>query len=114
MSFDDVTPDESTVDVSMNATVGMSPNGELVLLKTIIATFTKCSDPKFGNVSSVQITGRILFDDASTRTYIMTRHAANLQLVPISKRNIIIKGACATSTTSHCDVVQLCVKTLNP
>ena len=115
MTVNDVTPDEIIVDVSMKATVGMSPNGELVLLKTIIATFTKCPDPESEtNVSSVQITGRILFDDASTRTYITTRHAANLQLVSISKRNIIIKGACATSTTSQCDVVQVCVKTANP
>ena len=114
---DDSQVESGTSDTSLKVTTGRSSSGEVVLLKTAVATLTKYI-PTSTTTATVEKTptvkGRLLFDDASSKSYITSALAASLQLVSINKRDIVVKGACATSTTMQCDVVQFAVKTSDP
>ena len=83
-------------------------NGDdIILLKTAIASMSDVN----GECTSH---GRILFDDASTKSYISRELRERLKLQPISKCRVTIRGACATSTVIDCDIVQLKIQTLEP
>ena len=58
--------------------------------------------------------GRILFDDGSQKSHITKELANKLKLKPITKKNVVINGACATSTVKTCDVVRVAVQTTDP
>ena len=97
----------TVTDSSLSATTGKSLAGEPVLLKTAIVSLTDVEQ-------NVGCKGRVLFDDASSRTYITKTLSQNLRLQPLTKKRGIINGACATSTFAECDVVQLKVNTTDP
>ena len=92
---------------TLPAMVNLSPGDEPVLLKTAMVSVSKMTDDEY-------CIGRLLFDDASSRSYITKKLYEKLKLEPISKRQVLIKGACATSTLTDCNVVQLKVKTFDP
>ena len=79
----------------------------VTLLKTAIAYISDVNGMRTGE-------GRLLFDDASTKSYITRQLCDRLKLRPISKRRVIIRGACATSTVTDCEIVQLKIQTLEP
>ena len=54
---------------------------------------------------------RILFDDASQKSYMSRELCDKLKLNPIAKRHVI-NGACAQSTAMDCEVVQIQIQTL--
>ena len=76
----------------------MNEANETILLKTATAV-----------VSNTEFTrkqkARVLSDDASQRSYINRELCDKLKLKAISKRRVVINGACARSTMSECDVV---------
>ena len=79
---------------------------ETILLKTAIVSIYDVN----GEHSCKD---RLLLDDASTNSYITKRLRDQLNLRPISNRRIMIKGACASSTITDCEVVQLKIQTLD-
>ena len=95
-------------DSSMVAMVGKAlSGGEPVMLKTAIVSLSNISDENCCKE-------RVLFDDASSRSYITQQLCNDLKLKPLAKRQVIIKDACATSTTTECNDMQLKVKTSDP
>ena len=101
-------PPTNDEENNTNLTCVTNTDGNNVtLLKTAIATASDVS----GNCNQK---GRLLFDDASTKSYITKEFCERLKLKPISRRRLIIRGACATSTVTDCDIVQFKVQTLEP
>ena len=94
-------------DTETNLTCVVKAENEVVLLKTALASMSDIEGNWIGK-------GRILFDDASTKSYITKELFEKLNLQPISNRRVVIRGACATSTVTDCKIVQLRVQTLEP
>ena len=90
--------DKFIADTSLTVSGGKSIEGEPVLLKTAVVSI---SDMK----GTQSCEGRFLFDDASSRTYITRNLFNTLGLRPVSKRQSIINGACATATLTNCGVL---------
>ena len=92
---------------TLNVTSGKLVGGEVVLLKTAIVSVSNATH-------NFECKGRVLFDDCSTRTYITQSLCNELNLQPISKRKVLIKGACKSSSLRNCDVVQFKIQTNDP
>ena len=105
---DDTPKDGNTDPTAHQFTTTVDNTGEeTVLLKTAIVSISDVE----GEYSCKD---RLLLDDASTKSYITKRLRDQLNLRPISNRRIMIKGACASTTVSDCEVVQLRIQTLEP
>ena len=89
------------------STVGITVNDvrETVLLKTATAVISDM------NLDRRQ-KARILFDDASQKSYMSRELCDKLKLNPIANRHVVINGACAQSTATDCEVVQIQILTL--
>ena len=90
------------------STMHISNNANSVLLQTAQAFVCKPDNQEFG------LNAQVIFDSCSQRSYITSKACEQLNLPTVGKETLLIKTFGDNSASvKECDVVQLCIRTMD-